>query len=57
LLIEELRLVESGRISPPFRWCRLGVDAIFAVAAIAGLAVQDIWLADGRWQAALVQFR
>lgn len=53
LLLEELRLVESGRISPPFRWCRLGVDALGTVAAAADLVVRDVWLADDRWQAAL----
>ena len=54
LLVEELRLIESGRISPPFRWCRLGVDALAPVAAAAGLVVRDSWLHDGRWQAKLV---
>jgi len=54
LLVEELRLIESGRISPPFRWCRLGVDALAPVAAAAGLVVRDSWLHDGRWQAELV---
>ena len=53
LLIEELRLIESGRISPPFRWCQLGVDAVGPVAAAAGLVVRDIWMQDGRWQAEL----
>jgi hypothetical protein len=55
LLIEELRLIESGRISPPFRWCQLGVDALAPVAAAAGLTVRDTWLHDGRWQAELVR--
>ena len=57
LLVEELRLIESGRISPPFRWCRLGVDALAPVAAAAGLVVRDIWLQDGRWQAELARPR
>ena len=57
LLIEELRLIESGRISAPFRWCRLGVDALAPVAAAAGLVVRDIWLQDGRWQAELARPR
>lgn len=57
LLIEELRLIESGRISAPFRWCRLGVDALAPVAAAAGLVVRDIWLQDGRRQAELARPR
>ena len=57
LLIEELRLIESGRVSEPFRWCHLGVDAVAPVAAAAGLVVRESWLHDGRWQAELVRRR
>lgn len=53
LLTEELRLVAAGRVSAPFRWCHLGVDAIPAVAARAGLVVVDVWSVGDRWQAAL----
>ena len=57
LLIEELRLIESGLISPPFRWCQLGVDALGPVAAAAGLVIRDVWTMDGRWQAELARIR
>lgn len=54
LLIEELRLVAAGRVSAPFRWCHLGVDAIPAIATRAGLRVAEVWSMGDRWQAALV---
>ncbi|MEO5833817.1 MAG: methyltransferase domain-containing protein [Nakamurella sp.] len=53
LVVEEVRLSAGDAVSAPFRWCWLGADAVHRVAATAGLAPQDIWLAGRRWQARL----
>jgi SAM-dependent methyltransferase len=53
LLIEHVRLEHSGQLSDPFRWCWLGVDAVPAVAAPAGLRARAVWSAECRWQAEL----
>lgn len=53
LLIEHVRLEQSGRVSDPFRWCWLGVDSLPGVAAAAGLTVGAVWSANDRWQAEL----
>lgn len=53
LLIEHVRLEQSGRLSDPFRWCWLGVDSLPAIAAAAGLSIRRMWLAGDRWQAEL----
>lgn len=40
---------------PWFRWSRVGVTAVDAVATAAGLEVAAIWRAGQRWQAHLVR--
>jgi SAM-dependent methyltransferase len=47
------RLQCDGTLSRPFRWAVLGVDDIEAVAASAGLAVQETAEHGGRWVAVL----
>jgi uncharacterized protein len=41
------------RRGPPFRWARLGVEAVHQVAAEAGLAVRAVFERDRRWFAEL----
>ena len=53
LLIEHVRLEQSGLMSDPFRWCWVGVDSLPAIAAAAGLTIRRVWVAGDRWQAEL----
>ena len=53
LLVEHIRLEQSGRVSAPFRWCWLGVDALSTFAGAAGLRIRSVWLTGDRWQAEL----
>ncbi len=58
LHVTSARLVGSTGAGDWFAWALLGVDALEVVAAAAGLAVVDVWRADGddrRWQAELVR--
>lgn len=55
VVIERVRLISSGTVSDPFRWCWLGVDALPVIAMAAGLAVTDVWLVGDRWQAELIR--
>ena len=48
-----VRLEWGAVVSDWFRWGVLGADAVDAVAAAAGLAVAERWVADGRWFACL----
>ncbi|HEX6470042.1 MAG TPA: SAM-dependent methyltransferase [Streptosporangiaceae bacterium] len=50
---EIVRLRTGRRAGPWFRWAYVGVDAIEEVAGGAGLAIEEIWTAGGRWFAAL----
>jgi SAM-dependent methyltransferase len=52
---EPLRVrVEAGdRLGPWFRWARVGVDGLGALAATASLGVGQVWTAEGRWFARL----
>lgn len=54
LLTERIRLESRGVISSSFRWCWVGVDALPAIAASAGLSVADLWQIDDRWQGRLI---
>lgn len=54
LVTSTTRLHADGISSRPFRWSRLGVDALAAVAAPACLVPQQIWRCGDRWRAALV---
>ncbi|MDG4830693.1 class I SAM-dependent methyltransferase [Solwaraspora sp. WMMD1047] len=38
-----------ARLSPAFRWARLGVTAVRDTAATAGLAVREVFRDAGRW--------
>ncbi|MFB9371482.1 methyltransferase domain-containing protein [Kitasatospora sp. NPDC001664] len=38
----------DGRTGPPFRWARLGADALARCARPAGLTETERWTADGR---------
>ena len=53
LLVEQVRLEQSGTVSAPFRWCWLGVDALATFATAADLHIRSVWLAGDRWQAEL----
>lgn len=57
LVVEQIRLAAGDRCSRPFRWCWVGADVVQRVAATARLRVEDIWCADGRWQARLGRTR
>ena len=46
---ERLRLELDGALSLPFHWAYVGIDAIAALAATAGLAVGDRWHCEQRW--------
>lgn len=48
LLIEDVRLEQSGRRSDAFRWCWLAVDSLTPRAAAAGLTVRAAWPAGTR---------
>ena len=50
---ERVRWVSGSSVGPWFPWSRVGVGAVGAVAAGAGLRVLDRWAVDGRWQAEL----
>ncbi|MBA2767520.1 MAG: methyltransferase domain-containing protein [Sporichthyaceae bacterium] len=49
----ELRLATGARVSAPFRWARLAVHDAGAVAALAGLRVEQLWEEADRWFVAL----
>jgi len=48
-----LRIEAGGEVSEWFRWARVGVDGIEAVAANAGLSLYDVVEVGGRWVARL----
>ena len=48
-----IRIEAGGEVSEWFRWARVGVDGIDAVAAATGLAVADLVSVAGRWLARL----
>jgi SAM-dependent methyltransferase len=48
-----IRIEAGGEVSEWFRWARVGVDGIAPVAERAGLAVEDVTCAAGRWLARL----
>jgi SAM-dependent methyltransferase len=48
-----IRIEAGGEISEWFRWARVGVDGIAPPAARAGLPVEDVLSAGGRWLARL----
>jgi SAM-dependent methyltransferase len=48
-----VRLEAPGAVSEWFRWARVGVDGIEAVAASAGLAVREVVCVCDRWLALL----
>ena len=43
----------SHRVSAPFDWAVVGVDAVTALAADCGMAVETVWEDAGRWFASL----
>jgi SAM-dependent methyltransferase len=47
------RLERGGEVTPWFDWARVGVDAVAGPADLAGLRVQDTWVAGERWFASL----
>jgi SAM-dependent methyltransferase len=49
------RLERNGEVTPWFDWAHVGVDAVAAPSALAGLDVQDTWHAGGRWFASLTR--
>ena len=53
LVVEKLRIEQPGSAGGWFRWCWLGVDALAAVAAAAGLSVKQVWAGGSRWHATL----
>lgn len=53
LVVEKVRIEQSGSAGGWFRWCWLGIDALPAVADAAGLAVREIWANGNRWQTRL----
>jgi SAM-dependent methyltransferase len=46
---------ERGRRSDVFPWAEIGIDALRARSATAGLRVVQDWVSDGRWFARLVR--
>lgn len=50
---DRIRLRVLGRMSTPFLWGAVGVDAIEPLAESAGLAVVDVRAMGGRWAAVL----
>jgi SAM-dependent methyltransferase len=48
-----IRIEAAGEVSEWFRWARVGVDGIAPLAARAGLEVEDVVSAAGRWVARL----
>jgi SAM-dependent methyltransferase len=44
-----IRIEAGGDVSEWFRWARVGVDGIEPLAARAGLRVEDVLCAGGRW--------
>ena len=48
-----LRIEAGGEVSEWFRWARVGVDGIEAVAANAALPLHDVLQVGGRWVARL----
>jgi len=46
---------ERGRRSDVFPWAEIGIDALRARSAAAGLRVVQDWVSDGRWFARLVR--
>lgn len=54
VLVEKVHIEQAGMRSGWFRWCWVGADKIADLAASAGLQVRQIWLADDRWQAQLM---
>ena len=48
-----VRIEAFGAVSEWFRWARVGVDGIEPLAARAGLPVEDVVCAGGRWLARL----
>lgn len=51
-----VRLHPGGEAAgPPFRWARVGVDAVASLAARSGMALAAVDRAGGRWFARLVK--
>jgi SAM-dependent methyltransferase len=48
-----VRIEASGVVSEWFRWARVGVDGVEPLAARAGLPLEDLRCAGGRWLARL----
>jgi hypothetical protein len=46
---------QRGRRSDVFPWAEIGIDALRARSAAAGLRVVQDWVSDGRWFARLVR--
>ena len=53
--VMEYRLASADRVSEPFRWAVVSVDAIWSVAAGGGFAVRRTHEWNGRWYAVLVK--
>ena len=47
------RLERTGEVTPWFEWAHVGIDAVAAPAALAGLRVDGSWCAEERWFASL----
>ncbi|HWT94826.1 MAG TPA: methyltransferase domain-containing protein [Solirubrobacteraceae bacterium] len=47
------RLETPAGSSTPFRWGRVGIDAVDTLAAACGFTVSDAWTVGGRWFAQL----
>jgi SAM-dependent methyltransferase len=54
LVCTRLRLERGAEATSWFDWASLGVDAVPATAAQAGLRVQESWEQSGRWFATLL---
>lgn len=52
---ERVQVRVGDRLSLPFSWARVGVDAIAEVAAAAGLCVKEVTTVAGRYVASLTQ--
>ncbi len=48
-----VRLAGATGWSDPFRWARVGVDDVDALAAATGYSVAEVWSTHGRWFGAL----
>jgi SAM-dependent methyltransferase len=55
LVTAAVRLDDGRLLSEPFPWARVGIEALAAVAAAAGLRVGASWDDEGRWFAELAR--